>query len=641
MFNLFRSRDKVVRFMLGALLILVSLSMLTYLIPSYNSGGSSDMVVAQVGKETITVPEVQQTVQASLKGRSLPPELMPHYIPQVIDNMITDRALAYEAKRLGFEVTDQQMADAIRSLLPSLFPDGKFAGTDAYAAMLAQQNMTIEQFESTLRRQLLVTRLRDVALEGTVVSPLEIEQEFRRRNDKAKIEYVKIAADKLRSDVQVTPQEMENLYNATKANYQVPEKKTLGILIVDQNKVAQSIVPTDAQLRQMYDQNKDKFRVPERVKVRHILLTTTGKSKQEEAAIKAKAEDLLKQIKAGGNFAELARKYSQDPGSASKGGELPDWVTRGQTVPEFEQAAFSLKPGEISNLIKTQYGYHILQVLAKEDAHLKPFDEVKNDLATEFKNQQVNQRMQSLSDNMEAALKKNPQHPEQVAASLGVDFVKAENIGSGDPIPAVGDSKDFEQSIAGLGKGDVSQPVLLADNRLVAATVLDVFPAHQATYQEAEPRLREALLKDKVAKLQAQKADELYEKAKASGDLKKAAQSMGLEVKTSEDFTRLGAVEGLGSANYVPDAFVKPVGTIVGPVGVPDAKVVYKVLAHVDADMSKLAADRTSIRDELKSRKGQERNTMFESGLRDALIRQGKIKIHKDVIRRLTSAYNG
>lgn len=640
MFNLFRSRDKVVRFFLGALLVLVSLSMLTYLIPSYNSGGSSDMIVAQVGKETITVPEVQQTVQASLRGRSLPPELMPHYVPQVIESMITDRALAYEAKRLGLQVTDQQVADAIRSLLPSLFPDGKFAGTDAYAALLAQQNMTIEQFESTLKRQLLVTRLRDIALEGTVVSPLEIEQEFRHRNDKAKIEYVKIPADKLRSEVQVTPQEMENYYNASKAAFQVPETKTLGILIVDQEKVAQSITPTDAELQRMYDQNKDSFRTPERVKVRHILLTTTGKTPQEEAAIKAKAEDLLKQVKAGANFADLARKYSNDPGSASKGGDL-DWIVRGQTVPEFEQAAFSLKPGETSNLIKTQYGYHIIQVLAKEPAHLKTFEEVKNDLAAEYKKQQVNQRMQSLSDNVEAALKKNPLHPEQVAAALGVEFVQADKVGSGDSIPAVGDSKEFQDSTTGLSKGEVSQPVLIAGNKLAAASVLDVFPAHQASYQEAEPRLREAILKDKVAKLQTQKADELAAKAKASGDLRKAAQSLGYEVKTSDDFTRLGAVEGLGSANYVMDAFSKPVGTIVGPVGIPDAKVVYKVLGHVDADLSKLPAERVAIRDELKSKMGQERNSLFESGLRDMLIREGKIKIHQDVIKRLTSAYNG
>ncbi|MCL5743848.1 MAG: hypothetical protein M1541_07960, partial [Acidobacteria bacterium] len=169
----------------------------------------------------------------------------------------------------------------------------------------------------------------------------------------------------------------------------------------------------------------------------------------------------------------------------------------------------------------------------------------------------------------------------------------------------------------------------------------DVFPAHQATFQEAEPKLRDAILKDKVAKLQTQKADELAAKAKASGDLKKAAQSMGYEVKTSDDFTRLGAVEGLGSANYVMDAFTKPVGTIVGPVGIPDAKVVYKVLGHVDADLSKLPAERVAIRDELKSKMGQERNSLFESGLRDMLIRDGKIKIHQDVIKRLTSAYNG
>src|ERR1035437_3056615 len=144
MFDLFRSREKSVRILLGALLLLVALSMLTYLVPSYGTGSNtSDMVVAEIGKDdVITLPEVQTLIQNTVRGRQLPPEILPNYVPQIVDQMVTDRALAYEAARLGFQVTDADLVETIRQSVPSLFQDGRFVGKDAYAAMLAQQNIT-------------------------------------------------------------------------------------------------------------------------------------------------------------------------------------------------------------------------------------------------------------------------------------------------------------------------------------------------------------------------------------------------------------------------------------------------------------------------------------------------------------------
>ena len=161
MFNLFRSRDKAVRLLLGGLLVLVSLSMLTYLIPSYNNGtgGSSDIVVAEIGKDRITMPEVQKSIQAALRGQQLPPEFVPHYIPQIIQSMVIERAMVYQAQQMGFEISDADLISGIRALAPSLFPEGKFVGKDVYAGFLAQQNLSIPEFEVNMQRQLLLTRL--------------------------------------------------------------------------------------------------------------------------------------------------------------------------------------------------------------------------------------------------------------------------------------------------------------------------------------------------------------------------------------------------------------------------------------------------------------------------------------------------
>lgn len=643
MFDLFRSRDKAVRIMLGGLLLLVALSMLTYLVPSYNTGSSgSDVVVAEVGKDIITIPDVQQVVQLNTRGRQMPAELMAHYVPQFINSMVTERALAYEAARLGYKISDQDLAAGIRQMLPQLFQDGKFAGKEAYANMLAQQNMTIPQFEGEVARQLLVTKMRDVALEGSIVTPQEIEQEYKRRKDKIKIEYVKVSGDKLKAEVQPTPDEVRKYYESNKLSYQVPEKHSLGILVVDQAKLEQSIQPTDTDLLRVYNDNKDTYRIPERVNVRHILLKSDGKDPKQDAAVKAKADDLVKQLRAGANFADMVKKYSEDPGSVAKGGEY-DGVVRGQMVPEFEKAAFSLKPNEISDPVKTAYGYHIIQLLAHEQAQLRPFNDVKAALAVEFKKQRVNELMQQTADKAQSALSKDPQHPEKVAADLGVQYVAAENVGASDPLPEIGVSKEFEESVANLKKGEVSQQVLVKGNKIALAVCTGVTPAHPAAYEEVQNKVRDALIRDKVNRLMDDKATQLVAKVHANGgDLAAAAKSMGLEVKTSDAVDRAGAIEGLGSASMFSDAFTKPVGTVFGPTGIPpDAKVVGKVVEKIPADMAGLATERASIRDQIKQQKSQSRNTLFEEGVRDALTKEGKVKIHQDVVDRLIASYHG
>jgi peptidyl-prolyl cis-trans isomerase D len=641
MFDLFRSRDKAVRILLGGLLLLVAFSMLTYLVPNYNNGSSSgsDMVIAEIGKDTITLAETQRLIQATIRARQLPVDILPTYIPQMVDQMVTSRAMAMEAQRLGLQVSDAEMAEAIRQMVPSLFPDGKFVGKEAYAAMLAQQNMTIEQFESDLKREVMVTRLRDIAMEGTIVTQAEIEAAFRKKNDKLKIEFVRLTADKYKGESQPTTQELQDFYKANSARYMAPEKKNLTVLVADQAKLEAAVNPTDADLQRMYSQNMEAFRTPERVKARHILLKTTGKPASEEAAIKAKGESLLKQIRGGADFAKLAKENSED-GSAANGGDLGDWITHGQMVPEFDKAIFALKPGETSDLVKTQYGYHIVQTLARQDAGVRTLAEVKGELASQWKKQRANELMTQASDKAQTALQKDPAHPDKVAADFNMQAVRVENFVSGTTVPELGASADFDQSVATLKKGEVSQPVT-AGNKMALAVVNDVIPAHPSSFEEVQNQIRDLMLQNRSTAAVQKHANELIEKAKAmGGDLEKAAKSMGLEVKTSADFDRAGNVEGIGIASYVSEGFTKPDGTIFGPVGTPDGgTIVAKVLSHSGADLSQLAAQRATIRDEIKSQRARERNTLFESGVKDMLIKQGKIKIHQDVITRLIGNY--
>ena len=641
MFDLFRSREKVVRIMLGAMLLLVALSMLTYLVPQYDTGGTnSDQTVAQVGKETITVTDVQKVVQTTLRNQRLPAEIIPNYIPQMIQDMVTERAMAYEADRLGFQVNDADVRDAIKQMAPSLFPGGNFVGKDAYASMLAQQNLTIPEFEDSLRRQILISRLRNIAVEGTVVSPAEIEQEYKKKYEKIKVQWVLVKSDMYAKESEPTEQELKNYYDANKSGYQSPEKKNLAILIADEAKFEAAVKFSDAELQSAYNQFKDQFRLMERVKVRHILLKTSDKPATDDAKIKAKAEDLLKQIKSGGNFAELAKKNSEDTGSAQTGGELPDWVTRGQTVPEFEKVAFSPKPGETSDLVKTQYGYHIIQVIKHEDARLQPFEEVKSQIESQMKKRNAAAQMQQIADKAQIALQKDPTHPEKVAADMGMQLVRADGLEAGKPVPEIGTSADFVQAIAPLKKGDASAAVALPNNKIALAVVTDVQLPRPSTFEEVKGQIRTALLATHTQQAVRMHAQELFDKAKSmDGDLEKAAKSMGLAAKIADEVGRTGNVEGLGSSNYLTEGFSRTDGTIIPPVGTPDGTVVFKVLQHVPPDMSKFAAERNTIRDQIKSDKARDRGTLFEAGLRDALTKQGKIKIRQQAIQNLVAQY--
>ena len=644
MFDLFRSRDKAVRILLGVILGIVAISMVTYLIPGATSGANGtgdDNIIARIGDDKITSQNALQAVSASLQGRKIPPEMIGYFAPQAVENLINQRALAYEAKRLGIQVSDDDVAVAARQQLPASFldKDGK-VNEDVLSQALAQQNATIPQFIEDVRRVLLVGRVRQVVESGIVVSKSDLEQEFKRRNDKVKISYVLIKPASVEQQIQIPPADLLAYFKKNQAMYQTPEKKSLAIILLDSSKVAGTVAPSDAELQGVYNSSLDRFRTPERVKIRHILIAINKTTTDAQAH--ATATDVLSQLKSGKDFAELARKYSKDPGSAAKGGDL-DFVSRGQMVKPFEDAAFSLKTGEMSGLVKTDYGYHILQVQAREDAHVKPFAEVKDALATEYKTRKAGEMMQQLSDRAATDLKKDPAHPEKAAADVNGELIKADNVKPGDPLPQIGVNQDLQNAILSLKQGGVGAPVTIPGiNKVAIAEVTGVVAAHPATLDEVRAQVEGALRREKTGDLVQKRADDLAAKARANGgNLAEAAKEMGLEIKDSADFNRQGAVEGFGSASLLGDAFSAKDGSVIGPLNSADGKAVVKVLWHTPADLAQFATQEASMRDELKSKVTRERLALFEEGVRKQLEKEGKVKVQQDALNRLLQGMRG
>jgi peptidyl-prolyl cis-trans isomerase D len=639
MFDLFRSRDKAMRYVLGGVLGLVALSMVITLIPGFGSTGRpAEQVVADVGGEPITAREVQVLISQMTKNRQFPPEMIQIYIPQLVDQMVAERALAYQAERMGFKVSDEELGEAIRSMTSQLFPDGQFK-SDVYTRFINEQGYQVPEFEANIRKNLLLLKLRNLTLEGVVVTPAEVDAEYHRRNDQIRIDYVAFDPAKVRNSVSVTPAELQDFYNKNKASFKTNEKRTFDVLFADEAKIAASIEMPDAELRKYYDSNRDQFRTPERVKVRHILVSTMNKSKDEASKAEQKANDLLKQIKSGADFAELAKKNSDDPGSAVKGGDL-DWVVRGQTVKPFEDTAFSLPAKQTSNVVKTEYGYHILQVTEKEVARLKPFEEVKDLIANERKRQFVYDRMQSSIEQARAALTKNPTGAAAIAQQFGLTHVHADKQDPRESVPELGTSQQVIAAVAPLQKNQVSEVFQIGENKLAVAAVTDVVPPQPASYAEVESQIRKQLTDQRANEAVNKATQEATQKMlTANGDLARIAKELGLEVKSTKPFGAEQTIEGLGPSTYIQDAFAKPVGGSVGPTTIDGKVVLAKVVEKIVADPAKLAASRDDIIGNLKKKKAQERRELFEDGLIAQLVKQKKVKKFPEAIQRLSSTY--
>jgi peptidyl-prolyl cis-trans isomerase D len=637
MFDLFRSSQKGKKILLSVVLGVVALSMLLYLIPGAGaptSSGANDQIVAEIGGEAITVRQVEQGIRNVLQGRQVSPDVIAAIVPQLVEQTITDRALAYEAKRLGFEVTDGQLANQIRSN-----PQVAALTPQQYQMFIEQQfNQTVPEYEGNLRLGLLSQNIQNIAMEGAFVSPAEVEAEYRKRNETAKIDYIAFDPAKVASEIKASPEELKAYFEKNKAFFPAPESRSVQLIVADQVKVGQSIQVSDTQVQSFYNSHKDQFRTKERVKARHILVSILNKPAADVPKLKAKAEDLLKQIKAGADFAKMAQENSDDKSNASKGGDL-GWVMRGQMVPEFEKATFALKTNQISDVVTTNYGFHIVQVLEKEDAHLRPLDEVRAEIVTSLKSQTLNERMQALADQAHAELVKAPQNAQQIANKLGLLFITVDKFKAGDTIPELGADAQVAGAIASMQKGAVSQ-VMQSGEKLAIAVVTNVNPPHPAEFAEAEVAVRNRYGQERGVALATEKANKAAEIAKANGgDLKAAAKAVGLEVKTSAPFNRTGAVEGLIDARYLGDAFDKPVGTVIGPLNVQTQTVLVKIVERSTADLSKMGQERETIVTQLKRKKSNERAELLRDSVVNYLSQKGKVKIHQTVLEQLQARY--
>jgi len=635
--DVIREKKIGVRILLGVFIGAIAVSMLLYLVPqqSGNELTGAD-VIAQVGNQTITTADVQTQLNRISRNGQIPAGILPLYAKQMLDQLVFERSLELEAERLGLRVTDEEHANFLRKLVPTAYSGDTFIGMDKYTTEVQTRfQMSVPEFESEVKKELLQQKFQQLVTDGITVTDDEVREEYLRGNEKIKIDYVMIKPDEVQSKIEASDAELAAYFEKNKARYVVPERRTVDYAVLDFAQLRQRAQVSEDEEKVYYQQHINSYKLEDRAHVAHILFKTVGKTDAEVAEIKTKAEDVLNKAKHGAKFADLAKQYSEDT-TKDKGGDL-DWIVRGQTVPEFETAAFSLPKGAVSDLVKTQYGFHIIEVIDRETARTQTFDEVKGAIQSQLQQLKAEQLGETLSAQIAEEIRRGGRVPiDELAKKFNLMTGEAKLVEANQPLPELGNSPGILDNVFRLRVGDLSAPIR-TDRGYVVLTIKDIQQTHPASLAEVRDRVLADYRHEKALDLVKTRAEELAKRAKAGENFATVAKALGFEVKTSEPFSRTGSIPEAGSAKQFSAAFKLPVGQTGDPVFLGANWIVYRVAQHDPINEEEFAKQKATIETQALQAKRQAAYELFRSTLEARLRQEGKLHINQENLKRLTT----
>ena len=642
MFNLFRSQKKTVRYLLGGILSLVAFSMVITLIPGLMSNPDEivDIALGEVDGRPITVQEVASQMRTQGVPTDLPINSIVLSSAGAVNALIEREVMLMEAEKYGLVPGDQEVADWLKFQMPMLFPDGVFVGTATYARFIQQSyRLSVPEFERQLAVSLAIdTRLRNLVTSNIVVTTSELEENYRARHQQAKIEYVKVSADDFASRVRISEEDLRAAFENEKARHRVPEKRTVKILTVDDSRLPDPEIP-DARLRQYYSRNRANYRLAEQATASHILFMFDPESSdQEDPEKEAKAKEVLQKIRDGADFAEMAKEYSEDAANAESGGDL-GWFGEGEFPEAFEQAAFALDPGAISDVVKSTAGYHIIKLQEHQEGRTRPFDEVRDQILTTLRSEESQAARIQILDEIAAAARDAGPDLEAVGQKYNFDVRTLAPFDINTPPAELADDQVFLNTLFTNEPGNPATTTQGGVTKIAVVSGLE--PMRLAEFEEVRDTVREGLLQKKIQDLAQERANQIAEEAQKPGaSLRQAASRHGNRVRTSDFFNSTDIIDNLGRATDLGGIpFDGELNLVIGPRQAGDNFVIFRTVERKDANMADFENERENIR---KSQLGIKRNAEFQL-YREAKVDQyeakGRVSRYADRVRDFAQLY--
>ncbi len=614
MIRFLQAKDsRIVKAIFVVIIAVVSVGMVIYLIPGLTGMGVSATDTyaiiyphwySRLFSSGVTVSHEQVSVMARRQVQQRNPQyadnpmIMRYFEQQVGQQLMQQQILLAEADKLGITATD----DDIRHFLHQgqfgefLYPKGEFIGTDRYTAFVTSQfNMPVAEFEQEIQHDIIIRRLESLIAAGVTVSDADVREAYRKQNIKIKFDYAVISADDLRKTINPSDSDLEAFFKKNAARYAaaVPEQRKITYFAFTHDELPGGVPqPSQQEIQQYFNAHQSEYSIPEQARSRHILIKADAKT---DAAAKAKAEALLKQIKSGANFADLARKNSDDPGSKDKGGEL-GFARRGMMVPEFDKAIFSQKIGD-TQIVKSQFGYHIIQVEERQPASRQSLDEVRPVIQATLVRQKEAMAEENYARTLTSEAIKNGL--EKTATAHHLQVVTTPLVGVRDVIPALPDSSQIIGKAFNSKQGDPPQSASTGEGYAIFQ-VTGIAPAHAPAFADWKSHVADDYRNEQLPILLSQKTQELAAKAKSLNDLGKAAKGIGATLKTSDLVGLSGQVPDFGQVDQVaPQLFDLKPGELSGPISAGRTGVVAKLVDKQEPTADEIAKNFDQTKDQI------------------------------------------
>lgn len=552
-------REKASSWIIKGLLILVALSFVVW--GGFSGSNKKDTnVAARVDGNIISSREYRDAYNNLLqlyrniyKG-NLPANLRDSIGKNAIEQLIQSRLLSKEIDKEKFVVSDDEIIERIENN-PNLKKDGRFDWND-YLQIPAERR---HEYENALKREILFKKLEDVIKDGVKVSPVEIRDAYLKENEQVKVEYIMSSPSTFKDKAEITEQGLKEYYDKNKDSYKTSKKIKVEYAAARAKDFENEVQIDDDAIKDYYNEHIDRYYEDDKVRASHILIKAAKGDKEAEQKAKEKAEKILKEVKEVGDFAELAKKYSEDS-TAAKGGDL-GYFSKGRMVKEFEDAAFSLKKDEVSDIVKTDFGYHIIKVTDVRHSRTKPLGEVKSIIEASIKKresarlarQQVKRLYRGLEKDFKGDMKKG-------ADKFSITFNTTDFFARGDRIPGIYDTSQFIEEAFSLKKGETGRVIKGKDVYYILKLV-DIKEAYIPEMDEVRKEAEEDFKNEESKRLAENKLEELLKRFNEGTSFSKIAEELNDKVKTPDFFKRTDPVPEVGrDEEFIKAAFDLGVG---------------------------------------------------------------------------------
>lgn len=637
MLDLMRRKQRYLKYVLWVVIIMLGASMLLLFVDpggGDSAGLSANQAVASVAGSEISVNQFRTAYYNfldnyrryyGLDGSN--PEMlkMLRVDRMALDKLIKDHIVAGEAQRLGLDVSQDELREALRKI-PGLSENGRFIGRARLEQVLRANNSSLPEFEASLISELLNMKLRNVITAGVDVSDEDVRKSYLETSQKTAIQYVAFKPEDSANDVQVVEADLRPYYDKNKDQYRVGEQRRVKYLQVDVADMRAKVAVTDQDILAAFNAEGDHTEV----RARHILLKIDDPAK--EAEVRAKAEAVLAEALQGKDFAELAKKNSQDQGSAINGGDL-GFFKREQMVKEFSDAAYGLEPGSISGLVKSSFGFHIIKT---EEKRAQNLDSRKAQIEFQIRNERAEAQARNRADEAAAILKANPDIG-KAASELGLQVRETGFFRMEGTIAGLGQIAGLQAEVFGMAAVGAVGTAHKAPLGFIIPQLAEKKEPFIPDFGEVRAQVVEDYKKEKAESLAENKARQFYGTLGESSDMSAAALKIKNKAVTTPPFARRAVIDDTlkESQEILQKAFDLPIGKYSEPVQVDKLHIVFRVVSREPFDEGKYASERAAIKERLETGKKVNLFQAFLDNLDQKMRKDNKIQINQELIDKL------